>query len=52
VAVCVCAMQLSCFETKLPNLMLKTQPKQLLGSVPSDLALPACPQVMSFWPHE
>jgi hypothetical protein len=33
-------MQLSCFETKLPNLMLKTQPKQLLGSLPLDIALP------------
>jgi hypothetical protein len=41
VAVCVCAMQLSCFETKLPNLMLKTRPKQLLGSLPLDIALPA-----------
>ncbi len=29
----VCAMQLRCFETKLPNLMLKTWPKQLLGSL-------------------
>jgi hypothetical protein len=37
---CVCAMQLSCFETKLPNLMLKTRPKQLLGSLPLDIALP------------
>jgi hypothetical protein len=34
-------MQLSCFETKLPNLMLKTLPKQLLGSLPLDIALPA-----------
>jgi hypothetical protein len=33
-------MQLSCFETKLPNLMLKTRPKQLLGSLPLDTALP------------
>jgi hypothetical protein len=33
-------MQLSCFETKLPNLMLKTWPKQLLGSLPLDIALP------------
>jgi hypothetical protein len=39
VAVCVCAMQLSCFETKLPNLMLKTRPKQLLGLLPLDIAL-------------
>ncbi len=37
---CVCDMQLSCFETKLPNLMLKTRPKQLLGSLPLDIALP------------
>jgi hypothetical protein len=37
---CVCAMQLSCFETKLPNLMLKTRPKQLLGSLPLDITLP------------
>jgi hypothetical protein len=34
-------MQLSCFETKLPNLMLKTRPKQLLGSLLLDIALPA-----------
>jgi hypothetical protein len=33
-------MQLSCFETKLTNLMLKTRPKQLLGSLPLDIALP------------
>jgi hypothetical protein len=41
---CVRAMQLSCFETKLPNLMLKTRPKQLLGSLPLDIALPALPK--------
>ncbi len=41
---CVRAMQLSCFETKLPNLMLKTRPKPLLGSLPLDIALPGhCP---------
>jgi hypothetical protein len=34
-------MQLSCFETKLPSLILKTRPKQLLGSLPLDIALPA-----------
>ncbi len=34
-------MQLSRFETKLPNLILKTRPKQLLGSLPLDIALPA-----------
>jgi hypothetical protein len=33
------AMQLLCFETKLSNLMLKTQPKQLLGYLPLDIAL-------------
>jgi hypothetical protein len=33
-------MQLCCSETKLPNLMLKTQPKQLLGSLPIDIELP------------
>jgi hypothetical protein len=32
-------MQLHCFETKLLNLMLKTQPKQLLGSHLLDIAL-------------
>jgi hypothetical protein len=37
---CVHVMQLHCFETKLPNLMLKTQPRQLLGSLPLDIALP------------
>jgi hypothetical protein len=34
-------MQLSCFETKLPNFMLKTRPKQLLGSLQLDIALPS-----------
>jgi hypothetical protein len=33
-------MQLSCFETKLPNLMLKTQLKQLIGSLLLDITLP------------
>ncbi len=33
-------MQLHCSDTKLPNLMLKTRPKQLLGSLPLDIALP------------
>jgi hypothetical protein len=32
-------VQLHCFETKLPNLMFKTQPKQLLGSLPLDIVL-------------
>jgi len=33
------AMQLPCFETRLPNLELKTQPKQLLGYLPLDITL-------------
>jgi len=37
---CACSMQLSCFETKLPNLMLKTWPKPLLGSLLLDIVLP------------
>jgi hypothetical protein len=37
---CACVMQLSCFETKLPNLMLKTRPKQPLGYLPLAMALP------------
>ncbi len=37
---CLCAIQLYYFETKLPNLELKTRPKQLLGSLPVDIALP------------
>jgi hypothetical protein len=41
---CVCAMHLSCFETKLPNLMLKTRPKQLLGYLPLDIVLPDAAQ--------
>jgi hypothetical protein len=45
---CVFAMHLSCFETKLPNLMLKTRPKQLVGSLPLDIVLPA--QVQKYWP--
>jgi hypothetical protein len=39
---CVYAIQLHCFETKLPNLMLKPRPKQLLGYLPLDIALPGC----------
>ncbi len=38
---CVCATQLCCLETKLPHLMLKTRPRQLLGSLPFDITLPA-----------
>ncbi len=34
------AMQLLYFETKLPNLMLKNRPKQLLGFLLLDIALP------------
>jgi hypothetical protein len=30
-----------CYWVKLPNLKLKTQPKQLLGSLPLDILLPA-----------
>ncbi len=37
---CVRATQLHCFEKKLPNLMLKTWPRQLLGSLPIDIVLP------------
>jgi hypothetical protein len=37
---CVNAMQLRCSEIKLSNLMLKTRPKQLLSSLPLDIALP------------
>ncbi len=29
-----------CYHVKLPNLELKTRPKQLLGSLPLDYALP------------
>ncbi len=32
-------MQLDCFETKLPNLKLKTQPIQLLDYIPLAIAL-------------
>jgi hypothetical protein len=35
----VCASQLPCFETKRPNLELKARPKQLVGSLPIDIAL-------------
>jgi hypothetical protein len=30
-----------CYGVKLPNLKLKTQPKQLLGYLPLDIVLPA-----------
>jgi hypothetical protein len=45
---CMDAMQLLYFETKLPNLMLKTRPKQLLGSLPLDITLPAV-ILRDFW---
>jgi len=38
---CFHAIQLYYFETKLPNLKLKTRPKQLLCSLPVDIALPS-----------
>ncbi len=34
------AVHLLCCGVKLPNLKLKTRPKQLLGSLPLDIALP------------
>ncbi len=34
------AEHFGCYQLKLPNLKLKTQPKQLLGSLPSVIALP------------
>jgi hypothetical protein len=37
---CAHAVQLWCFETKLPNLKLKTRPEQLIGYLPLDIALP------------
>ncbi len=36
---CICAMHLYCYEAKLPNLMLKTQPNQPLGYIMLDVAL-------------
>jgi hypothetical protein len=36
---CLCALQLSCFETKFANLMLKTRLKQLVRSLLLDIAL-------------
>jgi hypothetical protein len=46
---CLRPVQLCCFETKQPNLMLKTRPKQLLGSLPLDIALPTV--VCRWWCH-
>jgi hypothetical protein len=37
---CVHALHLLCCREKLPNLVLKTQPKQLLGSLQLHIALP------------
>ncbi len=37
----LCPMQLCCSVTKLPNLMLKSRPKLLLGSLLLDIALPS-----------
>jgi hypothetical protein len=36
----LCAEHFWCYQVKLPNLKLKTRPKQLLGSPPLDIALP------------
>jgi hypothetical protein len=33
------AMHFYCYQVKLPNLKLKTRPKQLLGSFPLDIVL-------------
>ncbi len=38
---CKDPVHLHCFEAKLPNLKLKTQSEQLLGSLPLDFALPS-----------
>jgi hypothetical protein len=35
-----CAFMVFCYRVKLPNLKLKIRPKQLLGSLPLDIALP------------
>ncbi len=35
----VCAMHILCYGVKLPNLKLNNQPKQVLGSLPFDIAL-------------
>ncbi len=39
-SVCMYAMHVGGTESKLSNFKLKTQPKQLLGSLPLDIALP------------
>jgi hypothetical protein len=38
---CLHSIQLYYFETKLPNLKLKTRAKQLLGALLVDITLPA-----------
>jgi hypothetical protein len=38
---CMCPKPLFCYEAKQPNLKLKTQPKQLFGSLPIAFALPS-----------
>ncbi len=43
---CVHDMQSRCFETKLPNLKLKTWPKKLLGSLLLDI--PSSAKVRNF----
>jgi hypothetical protein len=35
----MCAMHLCCYEAKMPNLKLKTQPNQPLGYIRLDIAL-------------
>ncbi len=41
----MCAKHLRCYEAKWPNLKLKTQPKQRLGSLPLafELTVPMIP---------
>ncbi len=43
--VCVNVVHFLCYEVKLPKLKLKTQPKQFLGSLPLDIALPRMRQL-------
>jgi hypothetical protein len=38
------AVHLLCYQVKLPNLKLKAQPKQLLGSLPLDIVFPGMSQ--------
>ena len=39
---CIYTVDLCWYEAKLSNLKVKTRPKQLLGSLPIDIALPGC----------